>query len=902
LESGDVQCWGENRAGQLGNGSTTSSLIPAAVPNLSSVVSLTAGGRNLNGHTCAVLSNGSAKCWGYNQSGELGNRSSSNSLIPVDVSETMGTSSFTPLQSHLGLKHLISRVTATNSLGSVDSYSSSVLISGAPFASMNPEVSGTRITGSELGVSAGVWVAKPEPSTTYQWYRCNSPVLSPSSTLPTQCFGISGATASTYTQSSLDTGQYITVRTAKTNSNGEMSVWSIGTSLTNQPPTLVSAPSFTFTETTGALTLSVNRGDWLGLPDPTYIYQPFACTIEVVGASDELDQSCTQLGGSRVTNQFSLTGTDKTSLIGKHLLVKVTATNSYGTTQHFTSSAEAYRSQPVATVTPTISGVREVGSELSVSGGDWVAYPLPLSEPTYQWIRCDTPYNLWALSNCISIDGATGQTYLQSASDAGKFITVIVRKENEVGLGAATTLWNVATNAPPSATTAPLIAGSISLGSQISVSAGVWQGFPSPDLEYSWFECENRISETSNSLPAGCQEVSGSVTQVSSASMHVCALVSNGFVECWGMNSNGQIGDGTKLDRPTPTRVYSIQGVASISSTLSHTCAISGTGDVLCWGRGTVGRLGNGTSTDRTTPTQVSNIESAVQVSAGYEHSCAVLSDGQVKCWGEGASGRLGGGNTVDQLSPISVTGINTAVSVSAGGAHTCAVLNDGSVWCWGSNSSGQLGDGTSVSKSSPVRVTGMEGATSVSAGSLHTCALLETGAVWCWGEGMYWQGSSGGCAILSACNDQPSAIPKRIGTLSASSVSAGDGHSCASLKSGEVRCWGRGTAGQLGENSTTSRFASQSFVRDITAAVSVVAGRSESCAILSDGSLTCWGSTLDGIRLVPSPPNLNYPGKRESTLRVSEEFVGKYLIAKVTGRNSTGTSDVYSRSTLIVR
>jgi len=82
--SGGVKCWGRNNYGQLGNNSTTDSPIPIDVSGLSSGISAVTTGDNF---TCALTSIGKVKCWGLNGSGQLGNNTTTKSLIPMDANE-----------------------------------------------------------------------------------------------------------------------------------------------------------------------------------------------------------------------------------------------------------------------------------------------------------------------------------------------------------------------------------------------------------------------------------------------------------------------------------------------------------------------------------------------------------------------------------------------------------------------------------------------------------------------------------------------------------------------------------------------------------------------------------------------------------------------------------------------
>lgn len=82
LDSGEVKCWGGNWSGQLGDGTTTDRTAPTSVSGLSSGITSVEGG---NTHTCVVTTTNSVKCWGENNSGQLGDGTTTNRLTPVDI-------------------------------------------------------------------------------------------------------------------------------------------------------------------------------------------------------------------------------------------------------------------------------------------------------------------------------------------------------------------------------------------------------------------------------------------------------------------------------------------------------------------------------------------------------------------------------------------------------------------------------------------------------------------------------------------------------------------------------------------------------------------------------------------------------------------------------------------------
>lgn len=217
-----------------------------------------------------------------------------------------------------------------------------------------------------------------------------------------------------------------------------------------------------------------------------------------------------------------------------------------------------------------------------------------------------------------------------------------------------------------------------------------------------------------------------------------------------------------------------------------------------------------------------------------------------------GAGGAPGGGQ-------ISVT---NAVSVSGGGfGDSCALLGDGGVACWGPpDSQGQMGGGGAEgeSRSGPVRVLGISSATSVGAGETSSCAVVDAGAVRCWGyapSGGLGNGSGDGSTTYST-------VPVQVGGIAdARQVSVGGAHACALLSGGSLKCWGANRNGQLGDGTTSGPETCGSDpcartpvpVSGIANAKALDAGGQGTCAVLENGTVECWGDVgLSGA--MPAP------------------------------------------------
>ena len=226
----------------------------------------------------------------------------------------------------------------------------------------------------------------------------------------------------------------------------------------------------------------------------------------------------------------------------------------------------------------------------------------------------------------------------------------------------------------------------------------------------------------------------GGVRAVAAGLFHGLAVGSDGRAYAWGDNRTDQLGNGTTTGRAVPAAVALPGGVraTAVSAGDWHSLALGADGEVYAWGVNDNGQLGDGTHVARNRPVAVAlpGGVRATAVSAGGEHSLALGSDGNVYAWGFNHFGQLGDGTTDDRDSPAAVAlpGGVRATAVSAGDAHSLALGSDRKAYAWGDNSDGELGDGTTDERHSPVAVAVPAGITvlAVSAGSGHSLAIVN--------------------------------------------------------------------------------------------------------------------------------------------------------------------------------
>lgn len=273
----------------------------------------------------------------------------------------------------------------------------------------------------------------------------------------------------------------------------------------------------------------------------------------------------------------------------------------------------------------------------------------------------------------------------------------------------------------------------------------------------------------------------------------------------------------------------------AISAGQRHTLVLKEDGTVWAYGLNWNGQIGNGTAADALTPVQV--LTGAVAIAAGYQHSLAVKADGTVWTWGRNDASQLG--RTGSSLTPAQMTGVTNAVAVAAGTLHSLVLKADGTVWAVGGNGSGQIGDGSITTRTTAVQVLGLTGATAVAAGDQISAAIQtdSSGSGWVYTWGQNTVGQLGEASLVNRL--APVRVPLATSALA---IAAGGSTMAAQLADLTVATWGSNAAGQLGigtlVNSATPR-----VLAAIPGARHIAVGEQHALTQDSRGRVFGWGS-----------------------------------------------------------
>ncbi|MBK8256936.1 MAG: hypothetical protein IPK82_30215 [Polyangiaceae bacterium] len=344
-----------------------------------------------------------------------------------------------------------------------------------------------------------------------------------------------------------------------------------------------------------------------------------------------------------------------------------------------------------------------------------------------------------------------------------------------------------------------------------------------------------------------------------------CARRKTGEVDCWGDNSQGQLGMGSFGNKDLPTAVGSGPWKAG-----DGTCAIKQDGTLWCWALSyikdpQISPKQSGTATDWKDVT-----------TSGSGSQCAIKNDNTLWCWGTSDSGALGLGVGVKDVPLPMQVGTATWTKVVTGSSSRCGIQTNGAMFCWGSNVKGVLGDGTQDTRFSPTPILSAKTWIDVSL-SDATCGVTTQGELYCWGDGFTptptqfgadtnWKSIEVGryfqnqfCGIrttgaLTCWGQAPfgdgtnisSATPVTIGVdTDWAQVSMKGQTICGTRTDNRLFCWGvdrgAGAYGKVVTNLSPVQMFNSDFAWVSASAFSLM-------ALKTDGSLVTWGTGYGGI------------------------------------------------------
>ncbi|HKG81189.1 MAG TPA: NF038122 family metalloprotease, partial [Pyrinomonadaceae bacterium] len=360
---------------------------------------------------------------------------------------------------------------------------------------------------------------------------------------------------------------------------------------------------------------------------------------------------------------------------------------------------------------------------------------------------------------------------------------------------------------------------------------------------------------------------------VSAIGRHVLAL-RGGTVWSWGTNFDGELGDGTNINRSFPAQIDDLMFVKDVGAGSGYSVALKNDGTVWTWGLDGLGQLGNGTTNgfSRNRPSQVIGLSGVTAIAAGTFHVLALKSDGTVWAWGSNGRGELGIGlqDFIAHPTPVQIPGLSNILSIYAEDGLSYAFKSNGEVWGWGSGFGGKMGDGTTGSiKPSPTELPLLKDTPTLVSALNATFAIKQDGAVWSFGYNA--AGRLGRGILDTAIYPVPTQIPDVL----ARAVSAGETHTIVVEPGGTIKVFGGNESGQLGLGSADlSAHPSPVSLPGVSGVFATAAGGGASFVLVGDsatgGTIQAWGANVFGVLGLGTTFPISTPTVVEENLTVA--------------------------------
>ena len=352
----------------------------------------------------------------------------------------------------------------------------------------------------------------------------------------------------------------------------------------------------------------------------------------------------------------------------------------------------------------------------------------------------------------------------------------------------------------------------------------------------------NSVIQVHPDTPVKMNNSPNNLVSLSYNQNHSLAIAEDGRVYSWGEDKYGQLGRGdlsrddcirTKDCRLDILEIAGMSSAVMVATGYRHNLILSEDGSVWSMGLNSEGQLGDGTTTNRSTPVKVdfsatTDIGNIIQVVASSSSSYALDDKGQVWGWGSDYYANLGRGqecttanNCINVTSkPILISSIQdvingeTVTQLAAGRDHVLALTDKESVYGWGLNASNQIGytaKNPSVNGdvwgdviTSPTKLPWFtdKQVRRIYANGNASYVLLEDGKAYPWG--VYGETDSAGKTSYSDLNEP---TDKLQNMAAIDNMAMGALHQIAEEKSGELFTWAWSFEGSLGNKNTFNRW-----------------------------------------------------------------------------------------------
>lgn len=629
-DSGSVKCWGSNADGAVGDGTTTIRLRPVNVSGLASgVVAIAAG----EFHTCALTSAGGVKCWGRNESGALGDNTTTSRRSPVDVA---------------GLASGVRAVAAGDRGTCALMNGGGVKCWGRPFVESTNGTSFTypRTPTDVAGLASGVIAIEAGGDSV-----C---ALTAVGGVKCTMFGTSGPVMVDEPALSMGVSAIATSseHTCAIGASGGVKCWGQNSygNLGDNTYTDRFTPADVVNLTSGAGRIAT-RGDRSCAVTNTGAVKCWGNNREGQLGDNSTSRRHKPVPVQRLTSGARAIGTgfEHTCALDSNNGVKCWGENSAGELGDGTNTPR-FTPTDVAGLTAGVTAVA-VGSGHSCAlknGGVkcWGANSAGSLGDNSNIAR-STPVDVFGLTSGV-IAVSAGGTHSCAITDAGGVKCW--------GLN----FWGALGNGSYVDSAVPVDVSGLTAGvSAIAAGQNHTCALKNGGVKCWGFHAYGALGDNTNfssNTPVDVFGLTSGVIAIAGSRFHTCAITTSGGLKCWGLNNTGQLGDNTTNERLAPVDVIGLMsGVTAVAVGAEHTCAVVH-GAAMCWGANVLGQLGDNSEAQHLLPANVAGLASGqLAVAAGNRHSCALSDIGEVKCWGYNEYGQVGDGKAGRRPFPADV-------------------------------------------------------------------------------------------------------------------------------------------------------------------------------------------------------------------------------------------------------